>query len=75
MPRGISRIRVSIASGIVAYSAAVADLPLSLAAPYDDASSARSTSRARSGGRSRRSGRSAGGTLRSTAEDRPKSPS
>src|SRR5262245_33048977 len=35
MPGGISRIRVSMASGMVAYSAAVADLPFPLAAPYD----------------------------------------
>lgn len=37
MPGGISRIRVSIASGIVAYSAAVADLPVPLPSPYDAA--------------------------------------
>ena len=37
MPGGTSRIRVSIACGIVAYSAAVADLPLALPAPYADA--------------------------------------
>jgi hypothetical protein len=37
MPGGTSRIRVSIAHGIVAYSASVADLPFALPAPYDDA--------------------------------------
>jgi hypothetical protein len=34
MPGGISRIRVRITDAIVAYSAAVADLPLPLAQPY-----------------------------------------
>jgi hypothetical protein len=37
MPGGTSRIRLSIAKAIVAYSAAVADLPLPLASPYDTA--------------------------------------
>src|SRR4029450_6502894 len=34
MPGGISRIRVRITGAIVAYSAAVADLPIPLAQPY-----------------------------------------